>query len=145
MPDESGLRVRFHSGWKARDTAVPDALALELREIGEVDEHGHVDTQNVHEADLLRTAGALSVLGLDLSLYLCKGYDCPLSTFRFRDLPPYTCPVEIKKRSTHFTYQITKYSKLPRAVVLCIKHDLVNPPDHIDVLELSTLSEYLNS
>jgi hypothetical protein len=110
-----------------------------------VGEHGHVDTQNVHESDLLRTAGALSILGLDLSLYLCKGYDCPVSRFRFGDLPPYICPVEIKKRSTNFSYQITNYTKLPRAVVLCMKHDLVNPPDHIDVLELSTLSQYLNS
>ena len=117
--------------------------ATQLKRI--VDEHRHVNTQNVHEADLLRASGALSVLGVDLSLYLCKGYDCPLSKFRFGDLPQYTCPVEIKKRSKNFSYQITKYSKLPRAVVLCMKHDLVNPPDHIDVLELSALSDYLNS
>jgi len=51
--------------------------------------------------------------------------------------------VEIKKRSSSFSYQITRYTKLPRAVVLCMKHDLVNPPDHIDVLELSALAQYL--
>jgi hypothetical protein len=107
-----------------------------------VEEHGRND-ENVHESDLLRTAGALSVLGLDLSLYLTRGYDCPESRFHFSGLPPYICPVEIKKRSSSFSYQITRYTNLPRAVVLCVKHDLVNPPDHIDVLELSTLAQYL--
>lgn len=109
-----------------------------------VEEHEHVGTRNVHESDLLRTAGALSVLGLDLGLYLTKGYDCPKSVFRFTGLPPYGCPVEIKKRSSSFTYQVTRYATLPRAVVLCMRHDLVNPPDHIDVLELPSLAQYLN-
>ena len=36
-----------------------------------------------------------------------------------------------------------RYAELPRAVVLCIEHDLVNPPDHVDVLELSALADYL--
>ena len=110
-----------------------------------VDEHAHVDAQNVHESDLLRAAGALSIMGLDLGLYLCRGYDCPASKFAFEGLPPYPCPVEIKKRSSSFSYQITRYTKLPRAVILCMKHDLLNPPDHIDVLELSTLADYLDS
>ncbi len=109
-----------------------------------VQEHGHLSTQNVHESDLLRAAGALSMLGLDLSLYLTKGYDCPESQFHFSGLPPYRCPVEIKKRSSTFSYQITRYTHLPRAVVLCVNHDLVNAPDHIDVLELSTLAQYLH-
>jgi len=105
--------------------------------------HQHVDTRNVHEADLLRVAGALSVLGLDLGLYLTKGYDCPISSFAFSGFPDYSCPVEIKKRSSRFDYQIMRYPRLPRAVVLCIEHDLVNPPDHVDVLELSALADYL--
>ncbi len=108
-----------------------------------VNEHGEVSTRNVHESDLLRTAGALSVLGLDLGLYLTKGYDCPKSVFRFSGFPPYICPVEVKKRSSGFDYQITEYEELPRAVVLCVRHDLVNAPEHIDVLELSALAEYL--
>lgn len=108
-----------------------------------VAEHQHVDARNIHEADLLRAAGALSVLGLDLSLYLTKGYDCPKSRFSFSGFPIYPCPVEIKKISSRFDYQIMRYTKLPRAVVLCIKHDLVNPPDHVDVLELSALADYL--
>jgi hypothetical protein len=108
-----------------------------------VSEHSQVSTRNVHEADLLRAAGALSVLGLNLSLYLTKGYDCPKSVFSFSGFPPYVCPVEVKKRSSGFDYQITEYAELPRAVVLCLQHDLVNAPEHIDVLELSALAEYL--
>jgi hypothetical protein len=108
-----------------------------------VEEHSRAGTSNVHEADLLRTAGALSLLGVDLGLYLTRGYDCPESRFHFFDLPPYRCPVEIKKRSARFDYQMTRYTKLPRAVVLCLEHDFVNPPMHVDVVELSALAEYL--
>ncbi len=105
--------------------------------------HRHVDARNIHEADLLRAGGALSRLGLDLSLYLTRGYDCPQSHFKFLNLPPYPCAVEIKKRSSRFSYQIMRYTKLPRAVVLCMEHDLVNPPDHVDIVELPALAEYL--
>lgn len=108
-----------------------------------VAEHQYVDAKNIHEADLLRAAGALSLLGLDLSLYLTKGYDCPRSRFCFSKLPSYLCPVEIKKRSSRFDYQIMHYTELPRAVVICMKHDLVNPPNHVDVVELAALAEYL--
>lgn len=110
-----------------------------------VAEHENTKAQHIHEADLLRASGALTLLGLDLSLYLTKGYDCPESRFSFSNLPSYPCPVEIKKRSARFDYQITRYTKLPRAVVLCLEHDLVNPPDHVDVVELSTLARYLDS
>ncbi len=106
--------------------------------------HRKKNVSNIHEADLLRTAGALSVLGLDLGPYLVKGYDCPSSQFCFSGLPAYPCPVEIKKRSLRFDYQITRYTELPRVVVLCLEHDLVNPPDHVDIVELSTLAEYLH-
>lgn len=108
-----------------------------------VTDHRNADTKNVHEADLLRAAGALSVFGLDLSLYLTKGYDCPKSRFSFSGFPTYPCAVEIKKSSARFDYQIMRYTELPRAVVLCIEHDLVNPPDHVDILELSALADYL--
>jgi hypothetical protein len=114
---------------------------LQLKRI--VTQQQNVEAKNVHEADLLRASGALSILGLDLSLYLTRGYDCPESRFHFSSLPPYPCPVEIKKRSARFDYQMTHYTELPRAVVLCVKHDLINPPDHVDIVELSTLAEYL--
>jgi len=110
-----------------------------------VADHQNTDTKNVHEADLLRAAGALSVLGLDLGCYLTNGYDCPQSQFCFLGLPTYPCPVEIKKRSSRFNYQIKNYTNLPRAVVLCVEHDLKNPPDHVDILELSALADYLKN
>jgi hypothetical protein len=117
--------------------------ASQIRRV--VAEHRHVEAKNVHEADLLRTAGALSIFGLDLSPYLTKGYDCPKSEFGFSGFPAYPCPVEIKKRSSGFNYQIMRSTKLPRAVVLCIEHDKKNPPDHVDFLELPALADYLGS
>jgi hypothetical protein len=108
-----------------------------------VADHDRLDTRNIHEADLLRAAGALSLLGLELGLYLMKGYDCPQSRFDFSGLPSYPCPVEIKKRSSRFNYQIARYTNLPRAVILCLEHDLVNAPDHVDIIELSAFADYL--
>jgi len=108
-----------------------------------VGEHRNCDAKHVHDADLLRVAGALSVLGLDLSLYLTKGYDCPKSQFHFLGFPTYPCPVEIKKNSSRFDYQIMRYEELPRAVILCVDHDLKNPPDHVDIVELSALADHL--
>ncbi len=135
--------------WKRQIEACRKASASDVSWAGTqirrvVADHRNTDIKNVHEADLLRTAGALSVLGVDLSLYLVKGYDCPRSQFSFSGFPAYPCPVEIKKRSSGFDYQIMRYTELPRAVVLCIEHDLVNPPDHVDILELSALADYLH-
>jgi hypothetical protein len=109
-----------------------------------VSDHRSPEAFHILESDLLRAAGALSFFGLDLSAYLGKGYDCVESKFKFGKFPIYLCPVELKKRSKGFTYQVTKYSKLPRAVVLCMEHNYVNPPDHIDIVELSTLAAYLS-
>ena len=64
-----------------------------------VAEHRNTKAGHVHEADLLRVAGALSVLGLELGLYRTEGLDCPESRFHFLDFPSYPCPVEIKKQS----------------------------------------------
>jgi hypothetical protein len=109
-----------------------------------VADHGDSDASHILEADLLRAAGALSILGLTLGPYLGKGYDCPRSSFQFGPLPLYPCPVEVKKRSKGFKYQMTKYVDLPRVVVLCMKHDRPNLPDHVDVIELAFLGEYLS-
>jgi len=109
-----------------------------------VAEHRNRQVKGIQEADLLRASGALSILGLQLSAYLGKGYDCPGSRFQFSALPSYPCPVEIKKRSSGFDYQIARYADLPRAVILCMVHDRVNTPDHIDVIELPALAEHLS-
>lgn len=127
-----------------RRAASPEDVAWaggQLRRV--VEEHRSAGAGRIHEADLLRAAGALSLLGMHLGAYLTKGYDCPASRFQFQDLPVYSCPVEIKKRSARFDYQILHYADLPRAVVLCLEHDLVNPPDHVDVVELASLAEEL--
>jgi hypothetical protein len=134
--------------WKQQIQACRTASASEVSWAGSqikrvVDEHRNGDTKHVHEADLLRVAGALSVLGLDLSLYLTVGYDCPKSRFHFSGFPVYRCPVEIKKTSSRFHYQIMRYEELPRAVILCVDHDLKNPPDHVDIVELSALADHL--
>ena len=63
-----------------------------------VAEHQNADTKNVHEADLLRAAGALSVLGVDLGLYLTKGYDCPKASFAF----PVFRRIRVRSRSRSF-------------------------------------------
>jgi len=117
--------------------ASPDEWEWALEEIGRVvRDHKNPALGRIHEADLQRTAGAFSKLGLTLGPYLTKGYDCA-SRFEFCGLLPYECPVEIKKRSAGFAYQMARYQPLPRAVVLCLDHDLLNVPEHIDVVELN--------
>jgi hypothetical protein len=119
----------------------PDDWGWAMEEIERVvTDHRNPAVGRIHEADLQRTAGAFSKLGVKLGPYLVKGYDCA-SRFEFLDLQPYECPIEIKKRSVGFTYQMARYKPLPRAVVLCLDHDLVNVPDHIDVVELSHFVE----
>jgi hypothetical protein len=117
--------------------------ATQIRRV--VEDHGKAEANHILEADLLRTGGALSVLGLDLGAYLGKGYDCRESAFWFPPLPQYPCPVEIKKCSRGFGYQMRRYADLPRAVVLCMTHDMVNLPAHIDVVELGALADVLGA
>jgi hypothetical protein len=128
----------------AKRAQCPGDIAWAASQIARVvADHRDTGARNILESDLLRTAGALSLLGLDLSPYLGKGYDCAASRVQFEGLPVYSCPVEVKNRSKGFTYQITRYTDLPRAIVLCMTHDFVNPPDDIDIIELSALAAYL--
>jgi hypothetical protein len=100
--------------------------------------------QHVKEEDLLRAAGPLKVLGVEFGPYVGKGYDCQ-GEFRFLDYEPYKVPIEIKKSSSGFKYQQSKYSpeELSRAVILCIRHDLPNVPRNVDVIQLATLCSAL--
>jgi hypothetical protein len=43
----------------------------------------------------------------------------------------------LKSGGPQYFCQIARYLPLPRAVVLCIEHDLTNVPNHIDVIELA--------
>ncbi len=101
---------------------------------------------HIQEPDLLRACGALKHLGISLGAYVGKGYDCK-SFFQFDELPEYSVPVEIKRFSKGFHYQMKKYGKdeLSRAVILCAQHDLTNVHKNIDVIELSAFSQFRNS
>jgi len=108
-----------------------------------VDEHRDPLTRNVHEVDLLRVAGAFSKLGVRFSPYSVRYYDCNESVFRFLKLPSYRCPIEIKKESRGFKYQIERYKPLLRVVVFCVTDTLLNPPEHVDVIELAFVGDHL--
>jgi hypothetical protein len=95
---------------------------------------------NVAEQDLLRASGPLKILGVELGPYKVRGFDCE-GVFQFRNYEPYKVPVEIKKASSGFEYQQRKYApeELSRAVILCMRHDLVKIPPNVDVIQLKTL------
>jgi hypothetical protein len=99
---------------------------------------------NVQEQDLLRASGPLKVLGVECGPYVGRGYDCQ-SNFQFLKYDPYTVPVEIKKQSRDFVYQQRRYSpeQLSRVIILCARHDLVNVPANVDVIELAQLCSVL--
>ena len=120
----------------------PAGLKWAVREIARVvSAHQTPITPNVLEPDLLRASGPLNVLGVALGPYLGKGIDCVDSVFQFLELDPYEVPVEVKKKSSGFKYQQTRYAEeqLSRAVVLCVNHDLRNVPHNVDVIELTSL------
>lgn len=126
--------------------ANPDALAWTVSQFKRfVQYYSQQKIKLVSEADLLRLAGAFDHLGLKLGPYLLRGYDCPTSSFRFADYPEYFCPVEIKKRASGFKYQIRNYPTLPRAVVLCLDHDIRHPHEHVDFVEVRSLANFLSS
>ena len=108
-----------------------------------VDDHVRIGESHLSEADLLRTAGALSKLGMRMGPSRGKGFDCIDSEFIFDGYPGYPCPIELKKRSRDFRYQEINYLTIPRVVVLCMKHNLRNLRPHVDVVELASLSDYL--
>jgi hypothetical protein len=121
-------------------------VSWSLREIARIAEAHIKKVPHIQEPDLLRAHGPLVLLGLSLGPYVGKGFDC-LSRFRFFDYPEYVVPVEIKRHSSGFKYQMRKYGKdeLSRAVILCAKHDLDNVPKNVDVIELQAMGEYLKA
>jgi len=101
---------------------------------------------HIQEQDLLRVSGPLKHLGVTLGPYVGKGYDC-ISDINFLEYPVYTVPVEIKRHSNKYKYQMKKYGKdeLSRAVILCAIHDLENTPRHVDVIELDSMCSYIGN
>ncbi|MGB7569786.1 MAG: hypothetical protein WBM07_18130 [Chitinivibrionales bacterium] len=75
--------------------------------------------------------------------FVGKGYDC-LTAFNFGNFPTYTIPVELKRNSDGFTYQLQKYGKdeLSRAVLLCATQGRKVIPSHIDIIELEALANF---
>ncbi len=97
---------------------------------------------HIQETDILRAAGPLKHLGMTLGGFVGKGYDCK-TDFQFLKYPVYNVPVELKRDSTGFRYQLQRYGKneLSRAVILCATHgEKKNIPAHIDVIELVALA-----
>ena len=70
-----------------------------------------------------------------------------MSEIKFGDYPIYNVPVEIKRYSKDYKYQIQKYGKdeLSRAIILCAIHNLDNTPRNVDVIELDTLCNYIGN
>ncbi len=115
-------------------------------EISRINEAHREKVPHLQETDLLRASGPLKHLGVSLGPYVGKGYDC-FSSFHFMNFPEYYVPVEIKKSSKNFRYQMQKYGKdeLSRAVILCARHELQRVHRHIDVIELDAMAEYVAS
>ena len=110
-------------------------------EIGRIMQPHRQRVPHIQESDLLRASGPLKHLGISLGPYVGRGYDC-YSEFCFMGYPGYQVPVEIKKSSKDFKYQMQKYGKdeLSRAVILCAHHDLPHVHHHIDIIELDALT-----
>ncbi len=96
----------------------------------------------IQETDILRASGPLKHLGMSLGGFVGKGYDC-ITEFKFGDFPVYRIPVELKKNSNGFSYQMKKYGKdeLSRAVLLCATQGRKPIPEHIDIIELEALAD----
>lgn len=98
---------------------------------------------HIQETDILRASGPLKHLGMALGGFVGKGYDC-LTTFNFGNFPTYTIPVELKRNSDGFSYQMEKYGKneLSRAILLCATQGRKEIPSHIDIIELEALASF---
>ncbi|HTW92141.1 MAG TPA: hypothetical protein VMH22_10580 [bacterium] len=111
-----------------------------LRQIASIANDHVKKVPHIQEPDILRAYGPLAQLGCSLGPYVGKGYDCR-SKFQFDGYPEYDVPVEVKRHSSGFKYQMEKYGKdeLSRAVILCAVHDLAKVPKNIDVIELQAV------
>lgn len=123
-----------------------DIVQWSLKEICRVLSAHKEKVPHIQELDLLRASGPLKHLGVTLGPYVGEGYDC-ISHFQFLDYQVYVAPIEIKRHSKQYKYQMQKYGKdeLSRAIILCAIHDLENTPRNIDVIELDSLCSYIGN
>jgi len=123
-----------------------ELIEWSLKEICRVVSVHKEKVPHIQEQDLLRASGPLKHLGVSLGPYVGKGYDC-ISEFNFLEYPVYTAPIEIKRHSKKYKYQMSKYGKdeLSRAIILCAIHDLENTPKNIDVMELDFMCNYIGN
>jgi len=123
-----------------------DIVEWSLKEICRVVSSHKEKVPHIQETDLLRVSGPLKHLGVTLGPYVGKGYDC-LSEIKFMEYPTYTVPIEIKRYSKKYKYQMKKYGKdeLSRAIILCAIHDLENTPRNVDVIELDSMCSYIGN
>jgi hypothetical protein len=123
-----------------RDAAIVWWAVEEIRRIAR-DHQKATRLAHIQETDILRASGPLWHLGVTLGGFVGKGYDCK-TEFQFLEYPEYSVPVELKRDSSGFRYQLKKYGKneLSRAVVLCANHTEKVVPPHIDVIELVALA-----
>lgn len=110
---------------------------------GLIDDHSR-GVRSIHEFDLLRSSGALDLLGIRLGLYLGGGIDCPEGVFKVGTFPEYPCPIEIEENSQGFLDKHHDQHRKQRIVVLCMTHNAATVlSGYVDVIELRELGRIL--
>ncbi len=110
---------------------------------GMIEEHAK-GPADVDERDLLRSSGALDLLGIKLGIYRRIGIDCPDGKFQFEDYPEYPCQIEIEEKSSGFLAPHHASHRRQRVVLLCMVDDAPQVlRGYVDVLELRELGRVL--
>lgn len=140
LKDRSALWMEHLRAAARRDPALVWWSIEEIRRVARDHQKG-TKLAHIQETDILRASGPLRHLGVTLGGFVGKGYDCK-TQFQFLKYPEYSVPVELKRDSSGFKYQLKKYGKdeLSRAVILCATHSEKVVPPHIDVIELVALA-----
>jgi hypothetical protein len=101
---------------------------------------------NIDERDLLRSAGALDLMGLRLGVYRGKGLARPDARVQFDGYPEYPCPVEVEEQSGGFLAKHHRAHRRMRLALLCVEHDRREVlQGYVDVIELRELARLLGT
>jgi hypothetical protein len=126
---------------RRRDRRLTEWAASQLDEI--VGDH-NPGVSDLDERDLLRTSGALHLLGIRLGRYRAKGIDCPEGKIRLCGYPDYPCQIEIEERSSGFLAEHHARHRSQRALILCMRHDAREVvAEYVDVVELCEFAKLL--